>query len=139
MAGEKNFGSSVLDFIDKVAESGKKGFRAAGDAISDFGDKSVIRIELGQLKSKLGKTYSDLGKNIYEKIDGQKLEQISLTDDLALSELVDSIRKIKADIKKHEDTLESIKKEKKSTEKSDSSSSDTQQENADDTVSIELK
>ena len=51
MAGEKNFGSSVLDFIDKVAESGKKGFRAAGDAISDFGDKSVIRIELGQLKS----------------------------------------------------------------------------------------
>lgn len=113
MADDKKFSNTVLDFIDKVAESSKKGFMAAGEAISDFGDKSVVRIEIGQLKSKLSKAYADLGKNVYEKFEMQKLTQISTSDDLDVASLVDSIRKIEAEIKKREDNLENIKKEKK--------------------------
>ena len=86
---------------------------AAGEAISDFGDKSVVRIEIGQLKSKLSKAYADLGKNVYEKFEMQKLTQISTSDDLDVASLVDSIRKIEAEIKKREDNLENSKKEKK--------------------------
>ncbi len=117
MADNKNFGDSVLHFIDKVAESGKKGFKAAGEAISDFGDKSVVRIELGQLKSKLTKAHCDLGKLVYEKLEIQKQQQVSAVDDLPVAELIDAIRKIEADIKKHEEALENAKKNKKTEEK----------------------
>ena len=112
MAGEKKFGDSVLQFIDKVAESGKKGFKAAGDKINDFGDKSVVRIELGQLKSKINKAYADLGKKIFEKIENEKVNEISFSDSMELAELLAAIRKIDEDIKKHEDLLEKNKKGK---------------------------
>lgn len=113
MSEEKSFGSSVLHFIDKVAESGKKGFMVAGDAISDFGDKSVVRIELGQLKSKLSKAQSDLGKIVYDKLELQKMPSVTASDDLEIAAIIDSIRKILVDIKKHEEILESGKKAKK--------------------------
>lgn len=130
MADEKSFGSSVLDFIDRVAESGKKGFMAAGEAISDFGDKSVVRIELGQLKSKLLKAYADLGKNVYEKIEVQKMSEIPVGEDLNLSAIVDSIRKIEADIKKHEESLEKSKKEKKTSGKTEGESGEGEKESS---------
>lgn len=56
------FGKQILAFLDKGVEASKKGIKSAGDAISDFGDKSVTKIENTQLKSKIEKIYRDLGE-----------------------------------------------------------------------------
>lgn len=113
MADEKKFGEGFMEFLDKVMEGGKKGLKATGEAISDFGDKSVVRIELSQLKTKLSKAHIDLGKNIYNKITVQNMTQINVSDDLELAGLVDAIRKLEEDIAKHEDSLKTAKDEKK--------------------------
>ena len=46
------------DVMDKVVVSSKDAFSKAGNAIQKFGDKSVLKIEIMQLKSKRKNAYS---------------------------------------------------------------------------------
>ena len=49
------------DVMDKVVVSSKDAFSKAGNAIQKFGDKSVLKIEIMQLKSKRKNAVSKLG------------------------------------------------------------------------------
>lgn len=60
--GNSSFKNKFLKFLDSGVEASKKGINNAGKAISDFSDKSVVRIEITQLNSKLEKLYKELGK-----------------------------------------------------------------------------
>ncbi len=101
------FGKTILSYIDKGVEASKKGLKTAGNAISDFGDKSVNRIELTQLKGRLEKNYADLGKLAYAALK----ENTPLSSEAPeTAALVQSISKNLEDIKKHEENLASEKK-----------------------------
>lgn len=107
------FGKTVLDYIDRGVEAGKRGFKSASSAISDFGDKSVRRIELTQLKSKLAKSYSKLGSYAFEKFVSEKVEGLSPAGDEELALMIEEIKKIQKDIQKHEKALKNDGKEQK--------------------------
>ena len=107
------FGKTVLEYIDRGVEASKRGIKSAGSAISDFGDKSVRRIELSQLKSKLAKAYSKLGSFTFDSFVSRKVESLSPSQDEELTALIDDIKKIQKDIKKHETALKKTEKELK--------------------------
>ena len=111
------FGKTVLEYIDRGVEASKRGIKSAGSAISDFGDKSVRRIELSQLKSKLAKAYAKLGAHAYEKLAVEKAESISPSQDEELASSIEEIKKIQKDIKKHESELKKSEKEIKENKK----------------------
>ena len=60
------FVDKMKTFFDKSVEASKNAFEKAGDAVQDFGDKSVTRIEIKKLEAKLEKQYAAIGKLVYE-------------------------------------------------------------------------
>lgn len=77
---------------------------SAGKAISAFGDKSVHRIELAQLKKKLSKEYYSLGKFLYDKFSNFEDAEVTAAD-ADIKAFMENISKIQDDIKIHEDML----------------------------------
>mgnify|MGYP006916094286 CR=1 FL=1 len=106
---QNDVGKIILDYIDKGVEVSQKGFRTASKAISDFGDKSVLTLELTQLKKNQKKEFTALGMAVYEKLSASKSATVS-SDDEGIGEVVKSIDKIAKDIKKHENALKGGKK-----------------------------
>lgn len=62
-----SFKEKFFRFLDKSVESSKKAFYKAGEKISDFSDKSVLKIEVSRLNGKLEKLYARLGEFVFEK------------------------------------------------------------------------
>ncbi len=102
-------GKSFLNFIDKSVEASRTGLRAAGNAIGDFGDKSVLRIELTQLNAKMNKLYAELGKVTYERLSAGDESQVSMSDEKVKS-IVDEMKKVSENIHFHEMALKIDKK-----------------------------
>ena len=53
------FVDKMKDFFDKSVEASKSAFEKAGDAVQDFGDKSVAKIEIKKLEAKLEKQMAE--------------------------------------------------------------------------------
>lgn len=117
-------GKKILQYIDKGVVLSQKGLKSAGKAISAFGDKSVQRIELSQLKKKLDKEYYSLGKFVCDKFSEFPDSEITAGDS-DIKAFMDKIASISDDIKKHEDALEA---EKEMSENSDENVEDTSEE-----------
>lgn len=123
MAEQKmNFKETLKNYIDKGVEASKKGIKNAGAAINDFGDKSVLRIELNQLNGKLEKQYQEFGAAAYKVLTARNADKVD-ADNAQLKPLIDKIGETVKDIKKHEkmikesDKNESEKKSKNSEKK----------------------
>ena len=97
-------GKRILEYIDKGVVLSQKGLKSAGKAISTFGDKSVQRIELVQLKKKLDKEYYSLGKFVYDKFSAFEDAELSAADS-DIKTFLEKISGIADDIKKHEEQL----------------------------------
>ncbi len=97
-------GKKILEYIDKGVVLSQKGLVSAGKAISAFGDKSVQRIELAQLKRKLSKEYYSLGKFLYDKFSTFEDAEVTAAD-ADIKAFMEKISKIQDDIKIHEDML----------------------------------
>ena len=62
-----------MDFIEKAktvfgksAEASKNAFAKAGEAVQDFSDKSVMKLEIKQYEAKLNQEYANLGKTVFD-------------------------------------------------------------------------
>lgn len=97
------FGRTIKTYLDKGVEASVKGIKNAGAALSEFGDKSVIRIDIAQLKSRLEKKYQELGECVSEQLMAE--DETITKDSLAVSEKLASIRELKDKIQEKEDTL----------------------------------
>lgn len=106
-SSKKLFAKTLKQYLDKSVEVSKKGLKSAGSAISEFGDKSVNKIDIVQLKSRLEKKYQELGQAVAEQLaeDGISISK----DSLVVSEKLSSIKELKekihekeASLKKHE-------------------------------------
>lgn len=106
-SGKKLFAKTLKQYLDKGVEASKKGLKTAGSAISEFGDKSVNKIDIVQLKSRLEKKYQELGQAVAEQLaeDGISISKDSLvvSEKLsAINELKEKINEKEASLKKHE-------------------------------------
>ena len=52
--------------IDNAVNVSKDALNKAGAALQDFGNKSVLRIEIAQLTAKQKKEYEDIGRDVYK-------------------------------------------------------------------------
>jgi len=105
MAGE-DFGSKLKDMLSKGAEASKEAFSKAGNAVQTFSDKSLLKIEKQQIKSKLSKTYEALGEQFYLLLKNNPdfLNEIDVTSDENTA-ILDEIRNLQ---KQAESFLEEI-------------------------------
>lgn len=99
------FMDKVKDFMDKSMEVSKNALSKAGEAVQDFGDKSVTRIEIKKLESKQEKLICELGSFVYEKINSEKTENISSSDEVIQS-IVSKINEVKDQISSKTEELE---------------------------------
>lgn len=106
-SSKKLFAKTLKQYLDKSVEVSKKGLKTAGSAISEFGDKSVNKIDIVQLKSRLEKKYQELGQAVADQLaeDGISISKDSLvvSEKLsAINELKEKINEKEASLKKHE-------------------------------------
>lgn len=106
-SSKKLFAKNLKQYLDKGVEVSKKGLKTAGSAISEFGDKSVNKIDIVQLKNRLVKKYQELGQAVAEQLaeDGISISKDSLvvSEKLsAINELKEKINEKEASLKKHE-------------------------------------
>lgn len=107
-SSKKLFAKTLKQYLDKGVEASKKGLKTAGSAISEFGDKSVNKIDIVQLKSRLEKKYQELG----QAVAGQLSEDgISISkDSLVVSEKLSAINELKEKINEKEEALKKYEK-----------------------------
>ena len=104
------FGKKFKEFMDKSVAASKQGFKNCGEKITDFGDKSVQKIELSGQKSKLEKLYRDFGKAVFEKASNGSGASVSLKN-AEMTKYMEDIKALLEDVKISEEKLD-VKSEK---------------------------
>ena len=107
-SSKKLFAKNLKQYLDKGVEVSKKGLKTAGSAISEFGDKSVNKIDIVQLKNRLAKKYQELGQAVAEQLaeDGISISKHSIV----VSEKLSSIKELKEKIHEKEEALKKYEK-----------------------------
>ena len=107
-SSKKLFAKNLKQYLDKGVEVSKKGLKSAGSAISEFGDKSVNKIDIVQLKNRLAKKYQELGQAVAEQLaeDGISISK----DSIVVSEKLSSIKELKEKIHEKEEALKKYEK-----------------------------
>lgn len=107
-SSKKLFAKTLKQYLDKSVEVSKKGLKSAGSAISEFGDKSVNKIDIVQLKNRLVKKYQELGQTVAEQLaeDGISISK----DSIVVSEKLSSIKELKEKIHEKEEVLKKYEK-----------------------------
>lgn len=109
MAEKKSFKERFLSFLDRGVESSKNAFHKAGSKINDFSDKSVLRIDIARLNSKLEKLYEELGKLSFEK---RELSKKSASDVKEFENFYTQIEEILKEIESKKNSISEIKEKK---------------------------
>ncbi|MBB5219778.1 thiol:disulfide interchange protein [Treponema rectale] len=103
-----SFKEKFFKFLDKSVESSKKVFHKAGEKISDFSDKSVMRIELTRMTGKLEKLYASLGEFVFEKRSSAKK---TAADTETLKEYYTQIEELLSEIEAKKNAVNSLENE----------------------------
>lgn len=103
-----SFKEKFFKFLDKSVESSKKAFHKAGEKISDFSDKSVMKIELTRMTGKLEKLYASLGEFVFEKRSSAKK---TAADTETLKEYYTQIEELLSEIEAKKNAVNSLENE----------------------------
>ena len=84
------FLDKMKEYLDKGVEVSKEALSKAGDAVQDFSDKSVTKIESHQLVSRQNKEYRSLGHAVLKFFE-ENLSTKRIVDDIEikLNSLID--------------------------------------------------
>lgn len=74
---------TLKNFLSKSAEVSKNAFVKAGDAVQEFSDKSVVKLDKKKLEVQKSKKLADLGCLVYESFVKESKESFSISDDAA--------------------------------------------------------
>jgi len=99
----------MKDYLDKGVEVSKDAISKAGEKVADFGEKSVVRIEISQLESKAQKELLALGTLIYEKLSVKGEASVEKSDSEITSALA-VIDKLRAEIESRKSELDESQK-----------------------------
>ena len=96
---EKNeFGNKVADLFSKGAKASKDAFEKAGDAVQDFTDKSITKIENKKIESKINNKYEELGKIVSFELESKELNNFSEESVTKIQEIQKEIVSLKSNI-----------------------------------------
>lgn len=107
------FVEKMKSFFDKSVDASKSAFEKAGDAVQEFGDKSVTKIEIKKLETKLEKQYEKFGKFVYE-FSLSENDFAGLKDSDEYKTQLDDIKSILDEIETKKNEINLEKKEKNS-------------------------
>ena len=99
------FMDKVKDFMDKSVEVSKSALTKAGEAVQDFGDKSLTKIEIKKLENKQEKLICELGSFIYDKFNSEKIDNISELNE-EIQSIISKINEVKSQIASKNEELE---------------------------------
>ena len=99
------FMDKVKDFMDKSVEVSKTAITKAGDAVQDFSEKSVIRIDIKKLESKLEKLINELGSYVFDKFNSENAEFVNASDEKVAS-IINNINEVKSQLASKTEELE---------------------------------
>ncbi|MBQ0040377.1 MAG: hypothetical protein KBS64_08125 [Treponema sp.] len=120
MADKKDTSAKIKkelkDFFDSSLEASKKGLKKAGIAISEFGDTSVIKIDITKYKVKLEKKYEELGKLCAKLLIDEKKASFAKKDE-DVAALLESIKQLKDKVAAKEKELKAHNKKEASAKK----------------------
>lgn len=94
----------VKEYLDKGMEVSKEALSKAGDAVQDFSDKSVTRIEVRQLASRRSKEYRSLGQVVCQLFRDDPAASLA-ADDSRISGILQEIRRLDKEIERREESL----------------------------------
>ncbi|MCR4821926.1 MAG: hypothetical protein K5873_03525 [Treponema sp.] len=94
----------LKEYFNKGVAASKDALDKAGKAVSKFGDESIIKIEIQQLKSQIKKDKASLGELAYKAFLVNGAESL-LSSDEEVVKILDGIKKAEADIKEREEKL----------------------------------
>ncbi|MCQ2598058.1 MAG: hypothetical protein MJ181_09445 [Treponema sp.] len=100
-----DFAEKMKDLFGKSAEASKVAMNKAGNAIQEFSDKTVLKIEMNKLEFQKKEAFEELGEIVFGFID-------SLPEGIASNEKVVSLKEkisgINAEIEKKEKALSDL-------------------------------
>ena len=102
--------NKVKGALDKGLNASKKALGIAGEAVQDFSDKSVIRIEIHQLESKRDEQVKLLGDLAMSRFLAEGTQTLS-SDEEAVSAILEEVKKLDKDIAEHNEKLKAEKKD----------------------------
>lgn len=110
--------SKIKNIFNKTVEVSKNTFEKAGDAVQDFSDKTMIRIEKNQLDGKLNDAFAEFGIVIFnslsEKLTSEEMNSVleTFVEGESLENAKQIIEKIQSYKKEIASKEELLKKEK---------------------------
>lgn len=99
------FVDKVKDFMDKGVEVSKTALTKAGEAVQDFSEKSVIRIDIKKLESKLEKLINELGSYVFDKFNSENAESVYASEE-KIASIIKNINEVKSQIASKTEELE---------------------------------
>lgn len=99
------FVDKVKDFMDKGVEVSKTALTKAGEAVQDFSEKSVIRIDIKKLESKLEKLINELGSYVFDKFNSENSESVYASEE-KIASIIKNINEVKNQIASKTEELE---------------------------------
>lgn len=100
----KSVMAKVKGIFDRGINASKKALGVAGEAVQDFSDKSVLRIEKKQLEGKLKKQYELLGEYACDFYLQKRTSSLSIKDE-SVARILLEVKRIKAEIETRELSL----------------------------------
>ena len=91
--------------LEASVEVSKTAITKAGDAVQDFSEKSVIRIDIKKLESKLEKLINELGSYVFDKFNSENAEFVNASDEKVAS-IINNINEVKSQIASKTEELE---------------------------------
>ena len=91
-------------FFDKGVMATKQALGKASKAASKFGDESILKIEIQQLKGQIKKDKAELGELAYKAFVEDGAESLAKADE-NVAKILETIKKAEEDIKEREEKL----------------------------------
>ena len=98
------FLDKMKEYLDKGVEVSKEALTKAGDAVQDFSDKSVTKIESHQLVSRQNKEYRALGLAVRQFFETNPSDTLS-ADNSSISGILQEIYRLDKEIAQREENL----------------------------------
>jgi hypothetical protein len=95
---KNEFGNKVADLFSKGAKASKDAFEKAGDAVQDFTDKSITKIENKKIELKITNKYEELGKIVSLELESKELNNFSEESVTKIQEIQKEIVSLKSNI-----------------------------------------
>ena len=120
------FLDKMKEYLDKGVEVSKEALSKAGDAVQDFSDKSVTKIESHQLVSRQNKEYRSLGHAVLKFFEENPGSSLS-ADNSAINGIIQEIKRLEKEIILREESLKAKEHHETAPSADESTSTSTSQ------------